>query len=169
MMARSTPDYHVVMVDDGKQRCEANVSSHSLWSDALDAVHEAACGGHTIEFVHHIHDGVVDDRTREALNAAWIFLTLLGSPVTEKQKSFLRVHFGADVANAFEPQAGFYRLSRKSGQSQPVAYWFTEDGVLRCRIGNADVDEQIANERWPWASKWPITHEVYKSVMDGNP
>lgn len=68
-----------------------------------------------------------------------------------------------------EPQSGFYRLNRKSGQSQPVAYWFTEDGALRCRIGNTDVDEQTANERWPWASKWPITHEVYKSIMDGNP
>jgi hypothetical protein len=105
MMSSRTPDYLVVMIDDGKQRCEANVSSHSLWSDALDAVHEAASDGHTIEFVHHVHDGVVDDRTREALSAARIFLTLLGSPVTEKQRKFLTHRFGADVANAFECQA----------------------------------------------------------------
>jgi hypothetical protein len=104
-MSSRTPDYLVVMIDDGKHHCEANVSSHSLWSDALDAVHEAACDGHTIEFVHHIHDGVVDDRTREALNTAWVFLSMLGSPVTEKQKAFLRHHFGEEVASAFECEA----------------------------------------------------------------
>jgi len=68
-----------------------------------------------------------------------------------------------------EPQAGFYRLTSKDGRSTPVAYWFTKEGALRCRIGNNDVDEQTANERWPWASKRPIGHDVYKSVIAGNP
>ncbi|MCK7474050.1 MAG: hypothetical protein MZV49_12165 [Rhodopseudomonas palustris] len=66
-----------------------------------------------------------------------------------------------------EPQAGFYRLTSKDGTSQPVAYWFARDGLLRCRIGDNDVSEQTANERWPWASKRPISHEVYKLVLAG--
>lgn len=69
-----------------------------------------------------------------------------------------------------EPQAGFYRLiSRDGNASQPVAYWFTPDGALRCRVGKQDVNEQFANERWPYASKRPITHEVYKAVLAGEP
>jgi hypothetical protein len=103
-MTNSTPSYFVVMVDNGKQRSEANVSSHSLWSDALDAVHEAACDGHTIKFVHYIHNGIAEDRTREALNTAWVFLSMLRR-VTEKEKSFLRHHFGAELANEFECEA----------------------------------------------------------------
>lgn len=69
-----------------------------------------------------------------------------------------------------EPQAGFYRLVSRDGvASQPVAYWFTPDGGLRCRVGKQDVSEQFANERWPYASKRPITHDVYKAVLAGEP
>jgi hypothetical protein len=68
-----------------------------------------------------------------------------------------------------EPQAGFYRLKSRDGNWQPVAYWFAQDGTLRCRIGGRDTNEQIANERWPWASKSPIPHEVYKAVIAGEP
>lgn len=66
-----------------------------------------------------------------------------------------------------EPQAGFYRLKTKDGNWQPVAYWFGKDGALRCRVGGRDIDEQTASERWPWASKSPISHEVYKAVVSG--
>jgi hypothetical protein len=66
-----------------------------------------------------------------------------------------------------EPQAGFYRLRTKDGAWHPVAYWFAKDGALRCRIGTQDINEQTASERWPWASKSPITHEVYKAVLAG--
>jgi hypothetical protein len=71
--------------------------------------------------------------------------------------------------NDSNPQSGFYRLKSRDGVSYPCAYWFTPAGQLRCRIGHKDVDEQTANERWPWASKAPISHEVYKSVIAGNP
>ena len=67
------------------------------------------------------------------------------------------------------PQTGYYRLTSKSGDSKPIAYWFTNEGALRCRIGHENVSDQIANERWPWASKKPIPYEVYLSVMAGNP
>lgn len=66
-----------------------------------------------------------------------------------------------------EPQAGFYRLTYKNMPDQPVAYWYGKDDKLRCRIGNTDVTELVAAERWPWASKRPITHDVYKHVIGG--
>lgn len=66
-----------------------------------------------------------------------------------------------------EPQAGFYRLTNRNGEHHPVAYWFGQDGTLRCRIGGKDVARQIADERWPWASKNPITHETYQAVIAG--
>lgn len=66
-----------------------------------------------------------------------------------------------------EPQAGFYRLKR-GDNFVPVAYWF-KDGKLRCRMAGDDVTEGVAMERWPWASKAPITHEVYKAVIAGEP
>lgn len=104
-------------------------------------------------------------------------LSEVTTPVVEKLKQpadqydFWRRRLAGEVIPIHdgEPQPGFYRLTWKTGESQPVAYWFTKDGALRCRIGQDDVDEQTANERWPWASKRPITHEVYKSVMAGNP
>lgn len=68
-----------------------------------------------------------------------------------------------------EPQAGFYRLKTRDGNWQAVAYWFATDGSLRCRVGGKDINEQTACERWPWASKSPITHEVYKAVIAGGP
>lgn len=68
-----------------------------------------------------------------------------------------------------EYQAGFYRLKTRDGTYYPVAYWFAKDGTIRCRIGQKDVNEQTAAERWMWASKWPITHELYKAVVGGAP
>jgi hypothetical protein len=66
-----------------------------------------------------------------------------------------------------DPQSGFYRLIRKDGTSHPVAYWFDKAGALRCRIGDADVDEQRAMEAWPWASKHPIAYATYQAVRRG--
>lgn len=68
-----------------------------------------------------------------------------------------------------EPQAGFYKLKTRDGVWQPVAYWFGKEGELRCRVGGQDINEQTASERWPWASKNPIPHEVYKAVVAGGP
>lgn len=68
-----------------------------------------------------------------------------------------------------EPQAGFYRTKTKDGTWHPVAYWFGRDGALRCRVADRDINEQTAAERWPHISKNPITHEVYKAVLAGQP
>lgn len=68
-----------------------------------------------------------------------------------------------------EPQAGFYRAKNRVGEWLPVAYWFDKEGKIRCRIGGEDIGEQPAMERWPYISKTPITHEVYKDVIAGRP
>lgn len=68
-----------------------------------------------------------------------------------------------------EPQAGFYRAKNRAGEWHPVAYWFDKEGKLRCRVGGNDIAEQAALERWPYISKTPISHEVYKDVIAGRP
>lgn len=89
----------------------------------------------------------------------------------QDQYDFWRRRMAGDVVPIHdgEPQAGFYRLKTKDGAWHPVAYWFSQDGALRCRIGGKDVNEQTASERWPWASKTPISHETYKAVIAGEP
>lgn len=94
------PDYFVVCVDYKSGR-EANVDPNMLWSDALDLVHEAASDGNPICFVHHIHDGVVEDRTQEALDATLNFLADHGDPLTYNERDFVEHHFGVVTANHF--------------------------------------------------------------------
>jgi hypothetical protein len=66
-----------------------------------------------------------------------------------------------------EPQAGFYRVRTRDKTSwRAVAYWF-KDSAVRCRVGGDDIEEQRAMELWPYASKHPITHEVYQAVTGG--
>ena len=91
--------------------------------------------------------------------------------MSEDQYSFWRRRMAGEIVPIHdgEPQSGFYKLRTKDGNWHPMAYWFAKDGSLRCRIGNQDVNDQAANERWPWASKNPISHEVYKSVIAGQP
>jgi hypothetical protein len=91
--------------------------------------------------------------------------------MTVDQYEFWRRRLTGEIVpiHEAEPQAGFYRLIHRDKSSSPVAYWFGKDGALRCRIGDKDADPQVAIERWPWASKLPITHEVYKAVTSGAP
>lgn len=90
---------------------------------------------------------------------------------TVDQYDFWRRRMAGEVVPIHdgEPQSGFYKLKTRDGNWHPVAYWFAKDGTLRCRVGNKDVNDQTANERWPWASKNPISHEVYKAVVAGGP
>lgn len=99
------PDYFVVMIDYGKAGREAVVDLNMLWSDALGLVHEAASDGHTICFVHHIHDGGIENRTQEALDATLNFLADHGEPLTYSQRDFIEHHFGLETANAFRQEA----------------------------------------------------------------
>jgi hypothetical protein len=90
-------------------------------------------------------------------------------PAAPDQYDFWRRRMAGEVVPIHdgEPQAGFYKTRTKDGNWHPVAYWFGRDGALRCRIGTQDINEQTAAERWPYISKTPITHEVYKAVLSG--
>lgn len=62
------------------------------------------------------------------------------------------------------PQSGFYRNRRKGEQAKSVAYWIdTKSGKQRCQVNGEDVTEQQAMEIWPYASKEPISHEMFKA------
>lgn len=76
--------------------------------------------------------------------------------------------------NADEPQTGFYRSRRKDKQTgevtfAPVAYWYTDDGKLRCQINGRVVEDMVAREAWPYVSRRPITHELFTAVRAGAP
>jgi hypothetical protein len=58
------------------------------------------------------------------------------------------------------PKPGFYR----SGPFA-VAYWY-KDGALKCRVNDKPVGEQDALEKWPFASKKPVTHEAYTARIE---
>lgn len=65
-----------------------------------------------------------------------------------------------------EPMSGFYRNRRRGQQAEAIAYWRdTKNGNLRCQIDGEDVDEMRARETWPFASKEPIAHEMFKAKM----
>jgi hypothetical protein len=75
--------------------------------------------------------------------------------------------------NADEPGAGFYETRSKNKQSgeitrSVIAYWYAPDGSLYCKSGfgatSRMVPDLTARERWPYASKRPITKETYDAV-----
>lgn len=65
------------------------------------------------------------------------------------------------------PDYGFYRVrSRDKTSWRAVAYWYDDDRALRCRMDSRDLGEQQAQELWSWASRNPITHELYVAVTE---
>lgn len=79
---------------------------------------------------------------------------------------------GAPPIHADEPAAGFYETRSKNKATGEVtrgvvAYWYAPDGALCCKSGAAMLDDLRARERWPYASKRPITKEVYDAVRAG--
>lgn len=69
-----------------------------------------------------------------------------------------------------EADYGFYRVRTRDKTSwRAVAYWYGQDGVVRCRLDGRDLTTQQAHELWTYASKNPITHEVYTAVTGGAP
>jgi hypothetical protein len=65
----NNPELFIVMIDYGKIGREAIVDPNDNWSDALVRVREAVGDGNEAVYVRHIHDGVDEDRTQEALQA----------------------------------------------------------------------------------------------------
>lgn len=62
-----TPDLFIVMIDYDKLGREAIVDPNHSWGDALATVRAAIGDKHPVSYVLHIHDGVSEDRTLEAL------------------------------------------------------------------------------------------------------
>lgn len=67
-----------------------------------------------------------------------------------------------------DPDYGFYRVpSRDKATWRAVAFWYDDDGTLRCRLDDRDIDEHRARELWQYAVKRPISHETYVAVTGG--
>jgi hypothetical protein len=99
------PDYFVVMVDFGKIGREAIVNPQDNWTDALDAVREAAAGGERVLFVHHIHDNTVEDRSDEAFRQVMTDLANNAEPLTTNQYEFIELHVSMQAAQSFRRAA----------------------------------------------------------------
>lgn len=66
-----------------------------------------------------------------------------------------------------DPQPGFYRQRKKDKTFEPVAYWKdSATGEIRCHVNGRQPDELRMLEIWPYASRFPITEEVYWHRMD---
>lgn len=66
-----------------------------------------------------------------------------------------------------EPESGFYRIKwGKSGKLLPVAIW-RDDGQVLARVG--DRMAQHPDEIWLGCARAPITEEVYRAVLAGQP
>lgn len=75
-------------------------------------------------------------------------------------------------ANPDNPQAGFYRKSSKEHYGArktftPVAYW-PENGKLKCREGDVNVDEFRGMELWNRVNQQPVTEEAFREVAQHN-
>lgn len=62
-----------------------------------------------------------------------------------------------------EPNSGFYRVKRKSGELHPVAIW-REAGSVFAQLNGEAVEPSSV---WPWAAKKPVTYEAYQDFMNG--
>ncbi len=67
-LAMNHTEYFTVMTYSTKWKAE-QVSSHLLWSDALDAVGEAIVEQQTVLFVHSTRNGISLDLTNKAIDA----------------------------------------------------------------------------------------------------
>lgn len=63
-----------------------------------------------------------------------------------------------------EPNSGFYRVKRKSGELHPVAIWRDEVGTVFAQLNGEAIESSSV---WPWAAKKPVTYEAYQAFMDG--
>lgn len=61
------------------------------------------------------------------------------------------------------PQSGFYKVRSKGGEAFiPVAFWWDSNtGELRCQINDRDLNTDLAIEKWPYISKYPVSEAAY--------
>ena len=70
--------------------------------------------------------------------------------------------------NPDDPLPGYWRAKTKVGLYFPVAFWFDEQGILRCRYGKDEVtDLNRMSDLWTRCANNPISHAAYKRWVDG--
>lgn len=85
--------------------------------------------------------------------------------MTDQYDAWRRALAGETVTiHDAEPNSGFYRVKRKSGDLHPVAIWRDEAGAVFAQLNGEAID--VVNV-WPWAAKQPVTYEAFKDFMDG--
>lgn len=62
-----TPELFIVMIDYRRGAPQGIVDQSDNWSDALDKAREAMGDGNAVASITHVHDGVSESRTMEAL------------------------------------------------------------------------------------------------------
>lgn len=71
---------------------------------------------------------------------------------------------GKEVPMHDVPMQGFYALKRSAKAApEPVAVWY-KGGAVNMKIG-----AELKTVEWVWIARNPITHDVYKAVMAGEP
>jgi hypothetical protein len=69
--------------------------------------------------------------------------------------------------SADEPRSGYYRAKSKDGTLSAVAYWYDSfTQLMRCQQNGNDVEEMRALEMWPFASRHPISEELFWQFRD---
>ncbi len=85
--------------------------------------------------------------------------------MTDQYDAWRRALAGETVTiHDAEPNSGFYRVKRKSGDLHPVAIWRDPSGAVVAQLNGEAVD--VANV-WPWAAKKPVTYEAFQDFMAG--
>lgn len=95
------PSYFIVMIDYGKSR-EAIVDPETTRSGAVDLVQEAMGDGHSVQFVHHIHDGVCEDISDEVFWEVTARLVERDEPISCTEYNFIELHVSTTSAQAFQ-------------------------------------------------------------------
>lgn len=97
--------YYVVMIDFGRIGREAIVDPEMTLRGAVEAVETAMGDGHSVLFVHHIHDGVTEDISEQVFQRVMTNLADNGEPLTDRQYAFIETHVSMQAAQSFQRAA----------------------------------------------------------------
>lgn len=105
MFNPNQPSYFVVMIDYGKIGREAAVNPEMTRRGAVDRVREAMGDGHSVPYVHHIHDGVCEDISEDVFTEVMHSLAERGEPLSSNEFNFIELHVSSSAARSFEREA----------------------------------------------------------------
>jgi hypothetical protein len=104
----NTPDqisYYVVMIDYGRAGREAIVDPEMTYRGAVEAVETAMGDGHSVQFVHYIEAGSVEDISEQVFCKVMSNLADNGEPLTDRQYAFIELHVSMQAAQSFRRAA----------------------------------------------------------------